>query len=82
MTQAVAQLLEDAKRLSAAERAELTDQLIEGLGRSIPKEIEESQMTEVRRRIAQVESGEAKMIPGDEALARVRRMLSEAGGTR
>lgn len=82
MTQAVAQLLEQAKRLSDAERAELADQLVEGLGLSVPKEIEESQFAEVRRRIAQVEAGEVKMIPGDEALAQVRRMMSEAGGMR
>jgi len=34
-----------------------------------------AQLAEVRRRIAQIESGEAELIPGDEALARVRRLL-------
>lgn len=81
MTQAVARFLEDAKRLSPAERAELTDHLVEGLGRSIPAEIEESHLAEVRRRIARVEAGEVTLIPGDEALAQVRRLLAEAGGT-
>ena len=36
-----------------------------------------AQLAEVRRRIAQVESGEAQLIPGDEALARVRSLLAE-----
>jgi hypothetical protein len=40
-------------------------------------EITEAQLAEVRRRIAQVESGEVALIPGDEALARVRRLLGD-----
>jgi hypothetical protein len=35
-------------------------------------------MTEVRRRIAQVEAGEVALIPGEEALAQVRRLVAAA----
>jgi hypothetical protein len=33
-------------------------------------------LAEVRRRIAQVESGEVELVPRDEALARVRNLLA------
>ncbi|BCU77209.1 addiction module protein [Luteolibacter sp. LG18] len=78
MTQAVAHILEEVARLSPSERAELTDRMVEGLVRDVPPEIEKAQIAEVRRRIAQVESGEVTLVPGDEALARVRAMVAAA----
>ncbi len=78
MTQAVAKILESAEQLSAPERAELADRLVESLAKQIPAEIEAAQLNEVRQRIAQVESGEVKLIPGDEALAQVRSILKSA----
>jgi putative addiction module component (TIGR02574 family) len=57
-------------------RAELTERLIASLAEDISPKIISAQLAEVRRRIAQVESGEAELIPGDEALARVRRLVS------
>ena len=56
-------------------RAELAERLIASLADDASPEITEAQLAEVRRRIAQVESGEVALIPGDEALARVRRLL-------
>ena len=78
MTHAVAQILEDAEQLSTSERAELADRLVESLAHDIPPDIAQAQITEVRRRIAQVEAGEVALIPGDEALAHVRRLVSSA----
>jgi len=78
MTQAVAHLLEEAEQLSAAERVELTERMVESLADDIPVEIAEAQLTEVRRRIAQAEAGEVALVPGDEALARVRRLVDSA----
>jgi len=78
MTQAVAQILEEAEQLSAAERAELADRIVEILAHDVPSEIAEAQIAEVRRRIAEVESGEVALIPGDEALAHVRRIVESA----
>ena len=78
MTQAVAHILEEAEQLSAAERAELADRIVESLAHDIPADIAASQTAEVRRRIAQVESGEVSLIPGDEALAHVRRIVASA----
>ena len=78
MTQAVAHLLEEAEQLSSAERAELADRIVESLAHDISSDISQLQMTEVRRRIAQVEAGEVELIPGVEALASVRRLVSAA----
>jgi putative addiction module component (TIGR02574 family) len=58
-------------------RAELTERLIASLAEDISPEITSAQLAEVRRRIAQVESGEAVLIPGDEVLARVRNLPAE-----
>ncbi|MEP6822409.1 MAG: addiction module protein [Chthoniobacterales bacterium] len=78
MTQAVSEILEEAERLSAPERAELADRLVERLVHDIPPDIAAAQIAEVRQRIAQVESGEVSLIPGDEALAHVRRIVASA----
>ena len=75
MTQAVAELLEVAEQLSTQERAELADRLVESLARAIPPDITEAQTAVVCRRIAQVEAGEVTLVPGEEALAQVRRIL-------
>ena len=48
MTQAVAQILEEAEQLSAAERAELADRIVESLAHDVPSEIAEAQIAEVR----------------------------------
>jgi putative addiction module component (TIGR02574 family) len=66
MTQAVAKILEEAEQLSPAERAELADRLVESLAHDIPLDIAQDQIAEVRRRIAQAESGEVALIPGEE----------------
>jgi putative addiction module component (TIGR02574 family) len=58
-------------------RAELTERLIASLAEDISPEIKSAQLAEVRRRISQVEAGEAALIPGDEVLARVRQLFIE-----
>ena len=71
------QIFHDAVALPHDARAELTERLIASLAEDTSPEISAAQLAEVRRRIVQVESGEAKLIPGDEALARVRHLLAE-----
>lgn len=78
MTQAVAQILKEAERLSTQERAELADRIVESLARDTPPDIAQAQIAEVRRRVAQVEAGEVMLIPGEEVLAHVRRILVSA----
>ena len=71
------EIFRDAVALPTDIRAELAERLIASLADDVCPEITEAQLAEVRRRIAQVESGEAVLIPGDEALARVRSLLAE-----
>ena len=71
------EILLDALALPPDARAELTERLVESLARDISPEITSAQLAEVGRRIAQVESGGAVLIPGDEALARVRSLLAQ-----
>jgi putative addiction module component (TIGR02574 family) len=78
MTEAVAHILAEVEQLSPPERADLADRLVETLSQSVPPEIERAQLEEVRRRIAQVESGEVKVIPGEQALEQVRRLVASA----
>ncbi|MBA3514511.1 MAG: addiction module protein, partial [Pyrinomonadaceae bacterium] len=55
----------------------LTERLIGSLAEDISPEISNAQLAQVRRRNTQVESGEAALIPGDEALARVRNLVAK-----
>lgn len=63
--------------LSLEVRAELAERLIGSLAEDVAPEITEAQLAEVKRRIAEVESGEVELIPGDEVFARARRLLAE-----
>ena len=78
MTQVVAHILKEVEQLSAVERAELADRLVETMARDISPDIERAQLDEVRRRVAEVESGAVTLIPGEQALAEVRRMVELA----
>jgi len=60
-------------RLPAAERARLVERLIAGL--DIDPEIEEAWATEVERRQAEIESGAASLLPGSDALAKIKAKL-------
>jgi len=71
------EIFRDAVSLPPDVRAELTERLVASLAEDISAEITSAHLAEVRRRIAQVESGEVALIPGDEALARVRNLLME-----
>lgn len=77
---AAEKLYEDALALPAEEtRVELTERLVASRAEDIPMEIQRARLDEVRRRIAQVESSEIELIPGDKALARVRELVGQAG---
>lgn len=78
MTQAIAHILEEAEQLSTAERAELTERLVESLVHQIPPDVEAAQVAEVCRRIAQVDAGEVSLVPGHEALSSVRQLVASS----
>jgi len=69
-------LYQDALALPSETRVALTERLVASLADDVPAEIQRAHIDEVRKRIAQVESGHVELIPGDEALARVRRSVT------
>ena len=72
------EIFRDAMALPPDARVDLAERLVESLAKDVSSEITSAPLAEVRRRIAQVESGEVELIPGDEALARVRNLLASA----
>lgn len=71
-------LLEEAEQLSAPERAELADRIVESLAYEISPELQQAQINEVRRRIYELEAGTVGLVAGSEALAQVRQLLNVA----
>ena len=62
-----------ALKLTAEERAQLADRLITSLFED--NEIENAWAAEVERRIEEIESGRAKLIPAADSIARARAAL-------
>ena len=75
MTSPTKKVLEDALALPEKEREALVEALSDSLD---PEAVELSPewTSEIRNRIAQIESGEAKTIPWDEVDARIRKSLT------
>ncbi|HEX6728698.1 MAG TPA: addiction module protein [Pyrinomonadaceae bacterium] len=71
------EIFREAVALPVEIRAELTERLIASLAEDIAPEIKSAHLEEIRRRIADVESGKVDLVPGDEVLARVRSLLTQ-----
>ena len=69
----VEQIAEAALALPSEARALLADRLVESLDPAEDGPIHQLWVAEARRRRDEVRSGQTPTIPGDEALARVRR---------
>ena len=69
------EIFRDAMTLPPDVRAELTERLIASLAEAVAPEISSAQLAAVRRRVSQVESGEAVLIPGDQVLAQTRSLV-------
>jgi putative addiction module component (TIGR02574 family) len=76
MTDTVAELSQRARELAPEDRARLAEELLASLETSLAPDVDVAWDEEIRKRIAEVESGTAKLIPADEVFARVRRALS------
>ena len=73
MPRNLAELKQDASRLSDEERAELALALIESLDGPADPEVEEAWRVEIERRLGQIDRGGVQLISGDEVFARLRR---------
>jgi putative addiction module component (TIGR02574 family) len=67
------QVIDDALSLPVEARVQLVEKLLQSLNLPTQSEVEEAWAKEVDRRIAEVEKGEAKLVPGEEVFARLRR---------
>jgi len=71
----VSEIVEEARQLSYDERAEIIEQLMLANLQDLDPEIEKAWGDEAMRRLAEMESGKVKGIPGDEAMARIRKTV-------
>jgi len=69
------EIFRETMTLSPEIRTELAERLIGTLAEDVSPEVTSAQLSEVRRRIAEVESGKVELVPGDQALAGVRKLL-------
>ena len=71
----VSEIVEEARQLPYGERAELIEQLIADSAKDLDPEIEKAWGDESLRRLAEMESGAVKPIPGEEVMARARKII-------
>ena len=76
MTVTVEQITADALSLPSEARALLADRLVESLDPAEDGSLRQIWAAEALRRRDEVRNGRVKTIPGDEALARVRRAVT------
>lgn len=75
MPMTIDQLAAEALALPSEERALLADRLVESLDSAEANRLDQLWAAEAKRRRNDVRKGSVETIPGDEALARVRRSL-------
>jgi putative addiction module component (TIGR02574 family) len=75
MTTTAQSLAAQANELSAQERSHLIDLLVATLPEEEDAEVEAAWEKEIRRRVAEIEAGTAKLIPSEEVHAKARRIL-------
>ena len=74
MSTLIEELSQKARSLPPQERVRLAEELLATV-QEIDTEVEAAWDEEIRRRIAEIENGTAKLIPAAEVFAEVRRLL-------
>lgn len=77
MGMTVEQIAEEALALSSDARALLADRLVESLDPAEDVQVKALWLAEARRRREEVQLGKVQTIPGEDALAEVRRAVSK-----
>jgi putative addiction module component (TIGR02574 family) len=75
MNTILAELEQKAMELSPEDRSRFALFLIQSLEIGDEGDVEEAWRIEAERRLAEIESGEARLVPGDEVFANIRRRL-------
>ena len=76
MSQTYARLEHEARLLSAEERSQLVDALLESLREGKIAEVEAAWEVEIERRVAAYERGETKLVPAKEVFAKARAIIA------
>jgi Putative addiction module component len=71
----IEQLTEELLSLPNESRALLADKLVESLGFDTDSTVQEVWVAEAKRRRAEIRDGSVQPIPGEDALAQVRRLI-------
>lgn len=71
-SQLVEELSRRAKQLSADERIQLAEEILATV-HGVDEEVDAAWDAEIKRRIAEIESGTAELVPAEEVFARLRR---------
>jgi len=74
MTDLVDELTRKARALSPEERVRLAEELLATV-QEVDPQVEAAWDEEIRRRIEEIDSGKAKLIPAEEVFAEVRRLI-------
>jgi putative addiction module component (TIGR02574 family) len=74
MTDLVDELSRKARALPPEDRVRLAEELLATV-QEVDAEVEQAWDAEIRRRIAEIDSGTAKLVPAEEVFAEVRRLL-------
>lgn len=69
------QIVAEARRLPRDQSAELIDRLLADATNAPDPEIEQAWKVETRRRLAEIESGAEPGVPGEQAMAELRRIV-------
>lgn len=75
MTRKFSELVAEASQLPYGERAELIEHLIVANAKDIDPTIEKAWTDTAMRRLAEIESGKEKLIPGDQVSAEIRKIV-------
>ena len=80
MSPATEHLLQSALALPENERIQLVEALLSECDQSLARPFDNAWLTEVQRRSAQIDAGEAVLTPWPEVKQRVRQQLEERAG--
>lgn len=73
MTRPVDQVINDALALGEADRARLVAKLVESLDGELDADADEAWASEIERRLARIDAGQAKLVSMNDAVAGLRR---------
>ena len=75
MPMTIDQIIEETRRFSREQVADLVDRLTLELHQTIDPSVEDAWKQETRRRLTEIENGGVHGIPGDEVSGRIRKIV-------